>query len=243
MVNASTINNDEIAKFTAMADEWWDESGKFKTLHQLNPLRIGYIREKAIAHFGLEDNLVPFKGLKILDIGCGGGLLSEPMSRLGGEVTGIDAGEKNIKIASAHLAKANTKVDYRNITVEELAKTEAGFDIILNMEVIEHVDNPQLFLNSCTQLLKPNGIMFIATINRTPKAFFGAIIGAEYIMRLLPRGTHNWKKFLKPSEINKLLEPAMKLKAMTGVSYNPITEKFKMVDSLDINYMMFYARS
>jgi len=241
MVN-STIDSSEIAKFTAMADEWWDEKGKFRPLHLLNPIRIGYVREKAIAYFGLPDNLLPFKGLKILDIGCGGGLLSEPKARLGGEVTGIDAGEKNINIAKAHLAKSAVSVDYRNITIEELAKTGEKFDIILNMEVIEHVADVSLFLKSCAEVLKPNGLMFIATINRTAKAFATAIIGAEYVLRLLPRGTHDWKKFLKPSEINSALgDEKVSLKQIVGVNYNPISEKFKISDGISVNYMMYYA--
>lgn len=238
----TTVENSEVEKFAAIAAEWWDEKGKFRPLHQLNPVRIGYIREKAIEHFGLKDDLQVFKDLKILDIGCGGGLLSEPMARLGAKVTGIDAAEKNIKIASAHAEKSGLNIDYRNITVEELAKTGEKFDIILNMEVIEHVADVPLFLKSCTELLKPNGMMFIATINRTAKAFATAIVGAEYVLRILPRGTHDWKKFLKPSEINQNLEPyGVKLKHMAGVNYNPFSENFKVTDDVSVNYMMCYA--
>jgi 2-polyprenyl-6-hydroxyphenyl methylase/3-demethylubiquinone-9 3-methyltransferase len=238
-----TVIGGEIAKFSAIAEEWWDEKGKFRPLHLLNPLRIAYIREKAISHFNLPGNLAPFKGLKILDIGCGGGLLSEPMARLGGEVTGIDAAEKNIEIAQAHLKESGLKVNYRTITAEELAKTGEKFDIILNMEVIEHVADIPLFLNSCAALLKANGIMFIATINRTLKSYLFAIIGAEYILRLLPKNTHEWKRFLKPSEINRHAGGGnLKLKHMTGVAYNPLSENFKLTDDLSVNYMMFYAR-
>ncbi len=238
-----TIIDSEIAKFSALAGEWWDEKGKFRPLHLLNPLRISYIREKAINQFNLPDNLTPFKGLKILDIGCGGGLLSEPMARLGGEVTGIDAAAKNVSTAKAHLAESGLNIDYRNITVEELAKTGEKFDIILNMEVIEHVADIPLFLKSCATLLKPNGIMFVATINRTPKSYLFAIIGAEYVLKLLPRGTHEWKKFLKPSEINRYAGSGdLKLKHMTGVAYNPLNENFKLTDDLSVNYMMLYAR-
>jgi len=238
----TTVENSEVEKFASIASEWWDEKGKLRTLHQLNPLRIAYIREKVIAHFGGKDDHVPFKGLKILDIGCGGGLLSEPMARLGAEVTGIDAAEKNIKVAAAHSAKSGVAVNYKHITVEELARGEEKFDVILNMEVIEHVADVDLFLKSCAALLKPNGMMFIATINRTPKAFALAIIGAEYVLRLLPRGTHDWKKFLKPSEINAVLEPLqIKLQHMTGVNYNPLSGNFKTTDDLSINYMMCYA--
>ena len=238
----TTVENSEIEKFASIADQWWDEKGKFRPLHLLNPFRIAYIREKSIAHFGLKDDLQVFKDLKILDIGCGGGLLSEPMTRLGGKVTGIDAAEKNIKIASAHAAKAGLAIDYRNVTVEELAKTGEKFDIILNMEVIEHVADVPLFLKSCSALLKPGGLMFIATINRTAKAFAFAVVGAEYILRLLPIGTHDWKKFLKPSEINAVLAPLdVKLKHMAGVSFNPLNEKFKITDDVSVNYMMCYA--
>ena len=226
-----------------MAEEWWDEKGKFKPLHSLNPLRLSYIREKAISHFNLPDNLSPFTGLKILDIGCGGGLLSEPMARLGGEVTGIDAGEKNIAAAKAHLQTLDLKIDYRNLTAEELAKTEAKFDIILNMEVIEHVADVGIFLKSCAALLKPDGMMFVATINRTVKSYLFAIIGAEYVLRLLPKGTHDWHKFLKPSEINRYSEDSgLKLKHMTGVAYNPFNEDFKFTDDVAVNYMMFYVK-
>lgn len=237
----STVNSDEVAKFSAIAEEWWSETGKFKPLHQMNPTRIGYVREKAIAHFGLADSLTPFTGLKILDIGCGGGLLSEPMARLGAEVTGIDASEKNIKIASLHSAKSGVAVNYKNITAEELAATGEKFDIILNMEVIEHVANVDLFLKSCAELLKPNGLMFVATMNRTAKAFAFAIVGAEYVLRLLPRGTHDWKKFLKPSEISQNTEKlGLKLHHMTGVGYNPLTQNFKLTDDVSVNYIMCF---
>ncbi len=238
----TTVEASEIEKFAAIAEEWWDEKGKFRPLHLMNPLRIAYIREKALAQLGLSDDFQPFKNLKIIDIGCGGGLLSEPMARLGAEVTGIDAAEKNIKIAGAHAVKSGLKINYRNITVEELAKSAEKFDIILNMEVIEHVADVNLFLKSCASLLKPGGLMFVATINRTAKAYGMAIIGAEYILRLLPRGTHDWKKFLKPSEVNAVLEPLdVKLKHMTGVSFNPLSENFKTTDDVSVNYMMCYA--
>ena len=243
-MQATTIDSAEVEKFSRLAEAWWDEKGKFRTLHLLNPLRIGYIRDKALTQLGLPDDLQPFAGLKILDIGCGGGLLSEPMARLGASVTGIDVSEKNIKIATAHLLKSGLDVDYKNITVEELAESGEKFDIILNMEVIEHVSDINLFLKSCATLLKPGGIMFISTINRTAKSFALAIIGAEYVLRLLPRGTHDWKKFLKPSEINKLLAAEnIILKHMTGVAFNPLNETVKTTDDLAVNYMMYYAKA
>ena len=234
----STVNAAEVDKFSRIADEWWDENGKFKPLHQLNPVRLSYIREQAIKHFALPDNFKPFKGLKVLDVGCGGGLLTEPMARLGANITGIDASEKNISVAKARLAKTGLNIDYRAGKVEEMTEK---FDIILNMEVVEHVADQKLFLESCAKLLNPKGLMFLATINRTPKSFAFAIIGAEYVLRLLPRGTHDWKKFPKPSELNSILESHLKLQDMKGVHYNPFSGSFSIVDDVSVNYMMLYA--
>ena len=235
----STVNAEEVAKFSAMAEEWWDKKGKFRPLHQLNPTRLAYIRSMAIQHLNLPDNYEPFKGIRVLDIGCGGGLLTEPMSRLGANITGIDASEKNISIAKARRSKTNLEIDYRAGRIEDLTEK---FDIILNMEVAEHVDNPALFLSSCADLLNPGGIMFIATINRTPKSYLFAILGAEYVLRIVPKGTHEWKKFLKPSEINKMLESRLKLTDIKGVSYNPVNQSFKLTDDLSVNYMMVYKK-
>jgi 2-polyprenyl-6-hydroxyphenyl methylase/3-demethylubiquinone-9 3-methyltransferase len=204
----------------------------------MNPVRLSYIREQAIQHFKLPDNFEPFKGLRVLDIGCGGGLLTEPMARLGANITGIDASEKNISVAKARQAKTGLTIDYRAGRVEELTEK---FDIILNMEVVEHVADQQLFLESCAQLLNPNGLMFVASINRTPKSFAFAIVGAEYVLRILPRGTHDWKKFPKPSELNAIIEPHLKLVDMKGVHYNPIGQRFSLVDDVSVNYMMLYA--
>ena len=198
----TTINQDEIQKFSKLADEWWDVSGKFKPLHMFNPIRIEYILDNIKDHFGESSKELPLKGLKILDIGCGGGLMSEPMSRLGAEVTGIDASLKNIKVAKLHAEKNNLKINYINSSPENLHQDE-NYDIILNLEIVEHVDNVDLYFESCSKLLKKNGIMFTATLNRTFTSFIKAIIGAEYILRWLPVGTHDWNKFFKPKEIEK----------------------------------------
>ena len=202
----STINKEEIQKFSKLADEWWDVNGKFKPLHMFNPIRIEYILEEISKHFKLDRKKKDLlKNLEILDIGCGGGLMSEPMARLGGNVTGIDASEKNIKIASVHCEENNLKINYLNKSPEELNEREK-FDIVLNLEIVEHVNNLDLYLNSCHRLLKKNGIMFTATINRTFISYIKAIIGAEYILKWLPIGTHEWEKFLKPEELISILK-------------------------------------
>ena len=191
----TTINKEEIQKFSNLADEWWDVKGKFKPLHMFNPIRIEYITEKVKDHFKLENSNGNFlKGLSILDIGCGGGLISEPMARLGAEVTGIDASDKNIKVAKIHSKKSNLNINYLNNSPEQLKHVES-FDIILNLEIVEHVDDLNLYIKSCSRLLKKNGLMFTATLNRTLTSYIKAIIGAEYILRWLPIGTHDWNKF------------------------------------------------
>lgn len=240
-MSGNTIDESEVEKFSRIADEWWDEKGNFKPLHQLNPTRLKYIREKAFEHFDLDgDAMDVFKGLKVLDIGCGGGLLSIPMAKMGADVTGVDASEKNIEVAKIAAEKQGAKVNFKAGRVEEL---QGEFDIILNMEVVEHVADYKLFLDSCAKLLKPKGMMFVATINRTAKAYAFAIVGAEYVLRLLPRGTHEWKKFLKPSEINEVLGKDLELQNVIGVNYNPVTEKFKLVKDTSVNYMMHYAKT
>ena len=197
----STKNKDEIEKFSRMADEWWDVEGKFKPLHMFNPTRIEYILDKSLSNFKInKESKVPLKNLKILDIGCGGGLISEPMARLGASVTGIDASIKNINVAKSHAKKNNLKINYLNKLPEEMSQKDK-FDIILNLEVVEHVDNLDFYLESCYNLLKTNGIMFTATLNRTLTSYVKAIVGAEYILRWLPIGTHDWNKFLKPEEL------------------------------------------
>ena len=201
----TTINKEEIQKFSNLADEWWDVNGKFKPLHMFNPIRIEYITQKIKHHFKLENNENNLlDGLTILDIGCGGGLISEPMTKLGGVVTGIDASEKNIKVASLHAEKNNLNINYLNSSPEQLNHAEK-FDIILNLEIVEHVEDVNLYLKSCSKLLKKNGIMFTATLNRTFTSYIKAILGAEYILRWLPIGTHDWNKFIKPEELENLL--------------------------------------
>jgi 2-polyprenyl-6-hydroxyphenyl methylase/3-demethylubiquinone-9 3-methyltransferase len=236
----TTINIEEVEKFSRIADEWWDEKGKFKPLHKFNPVRLEFIIKQICEHFGKNfDDGKSLSGLKILDIGCGGGLLSAPQARLGAEVTGIDASEKNIKTAIAYATNKNIEIEYLNTTAEELANTGRKFDIVLNMEVIEHVDNVELFMKSSSELLAYNGLMFVATLNRTLKSFAFGIIGAEYILKWLPKGTHDWKKFLKPYEIVKFFEKNdLKLKTSTGVSYNPFTDKFSLSDDLNMNYIL-----
>ncbi len=235
----TTINKEEIQKFSDLADEWWDVNGKFKPLHMFNPIRIQYITEKIKQEFNLENQNNNFlKDLKILDIGCGGGLISEPLARLGGEITGIDASEKNIKVAKLHSKKNNLNINYLNRSPEELNSSEK-FDIILNLEVVEHVENVDLYIKSCGDLLKKNGIMFTATLNKTIVSYIKAIIGAEYILRWLPIGTHDWNKFIKPEDLEKKLSLAnFKTVDVKGLEFNPIFNKWKKSDNLSVNYII-----
>lgn len=243
---SNTIDPKEIEKFEAMADEWWSATGKFKPLHKFNPIRISYLREKIIQHFSLDQSQnQPLKNIKILDVGCGGGLLCEPLKRLGADIVGLDAGDKNIQIAKIHAKKSELEIDYRCGDVEELAKTNEKFDVVLAMEIIEHVADVEKFVaalkNCLKNNIKPNGILFVATINRTAKSYVNAIIGAEYVLRWLPRGTHDWKKFLKPSEINKIAEnEGLKLEEMSGFCYNLIKDEWKKSNDLDVNYVMVF---
>ena len=235
----STINKEEIQKFSDLADEWWDVNGKFKPLHMFNPIRIEYILDEVSKHFKIDKKKEELlKNLKILDIGCGGGLISEPMARLGGEVTGIDAAKKNIKIAALHSRKSKLKINYLNKSPEKLKEKEK-FDIILNLEIVEHVDDLNLYFNSCYNLLKKNGIMFTATINRSLISYIKAIIGAEYILRWLPIGTHDWNKFIKPEELEKMLsDKKFFTKDISGLEYNPILNKWKKSNNLSVNYIV-----
>jgi len=240
-----SIDPDEVAKFTAMADEWWDPTGKFKPLHKFNPVRLRYIRETAERHFGLEPGLKkPLEGLRVLDIGCGGGLVSEPMARLGAEIVSVDASEANIKTAMTHAESAGLKIDYRAGTAEGLIEAgEPPFDIVLNLEVVEHVADPAGFLADTSHLVKPGGFMLVATINRTAKAFALAIVGAEYVLRWLPRGTHEFDKFLKPREIEEALSKAgMQTEPPQGVFYNPIADSWSLSGDHSVNYMITAAR-
>jgi 2-polyprenyl-6-hydroxyphenyl methylase/3-demethylubiquinone-9 3-methyltransferase len=235
----STINKEEIQKFSKLADEWWDVKGKFKPLHMFNPIRIEYITDKIKQHFKINGDKANFlKGLNILDIGCGGGLISEPMARLGATVTGIDASEKNIKVAKMHAEKNKIKINYFNKSPEKL-KNKEKFDIILNLEIVEHVDNVGLYIESCYNLLKKDGIMFTATLNRSLVSYLKAIIGAEYILRWLPIGTHDWNKFLKPEELEKILQNKnFSTVDIKGLEFNPITNKWKKTDNLSVNYII-----
>lgn len=240
-----SIDPDEVAKFTAMADEWWDPAGKFKPLHKFNPVRLRYIRDMAERHFDLQPKLKrPLEGLRLLDIGCGGGLVSEPMARLGAEVVSVDASEANIKTAMTHSDAACLNIDYRVGTAEGLIEAgEPPFDIVLNLEVVEHVADPAQFLTDTSHLVKPGGFMLVATINRTAKAFALAIVGAEYVLRWLPRGTHEFDKFLKPREIEDALSKAgMELEPPQGVFYNPIADSWRLSDDHSVNYMIMATR-
>ena len=235
----TTINTEEIQKFSNLADEWWDVNGKFKPLHMFNPIRIEYILEQITEHFKIDTKKNnSLKNLQILDIGCGGGLISEPMARLGANVTGIDASEKNIKVASIHCKKSNLEINYINKSPEQLDKKNK-FDVILNLEVVEHVDNLDLYLSSCYDLLKINGLMFTATLNRTLTSYIKAIVGAEYILRWLPIGTHDWNKFIKPEELQKMLVNKKFLtKDLKGLDFNPFKKKWKRSDNLSVNYII-----
>ncbi len=239
-MNATTIDNDEIARFAAMAEEWWDPAGKFKPLHKFNPVRLAYIREKVLEQFGGDGSKrSPFEGLSFLDIGCGGGLLCEPMARLGATVTGADASEKNIGIALVHAGQSGLEIDYVATTAEALAEAGKQFDVVLNMEVVEHVADVPLYLKSCARLVKPGGLMFLATINRTAKAFALAIVGAEYVLNWLPKGTHTYNKFLTPEEIASMLtREGLTIKDRTGVTYAPLRDEWGRSRDMNVNYMM-----
>ncbi len=243
-MSTSTINKDEVAKFTAMAQEWWDPNGKFKPLHKFNPVRLAYIRKQIITHFALDGTKrEPFKKISILDVGCGGGLLCEPMARLGAKITGIDASQKNISIAQIHADEGNLKINYKTTTSENLAKNKTQFDIVLNMEVVEHVDNVPLYLASCAKLVKPGGLMFVSTLNRTAKSFALAIVGAEYVLNWLPKGTHDYNKFLTPDEIISMLKRNdMKIKDKVGVTYSPLKDKWRTSRDMSVNYMLLMEK-
>ena len=236
---STTINKEEIQKFSKLADEWWDVNGKFKPLHMFNPIRIEYITESIKNHFKLKKDKINYlKGLEILDIGCGGGLISEPMSRLGASVTGIDASEKNINVAKIHSKDSGLKINYIRTSPEKLKDYEK-YDIILNLEIVEHVDNIELYIQSCQKLLKKNGLMFTATLNRSLTSYIKAIIGAEYILRWLPVGTHDWNKFIKPEELENYLSRENLLTLdIKGLKFNPIKGKWKKSNDLSVNYIV-----
>ena len=245
MTTSSSIDPAEVERFSRIAAEWWDPKGKFAPLHKFNPVRLGFIRDQALHRFGRDGAARrPFEGLRLLDIGCGGGLLSEPMTRLGFQVTGVDASDRNIGTASAHAAEQGLAIDYRCATAEALlAAGEGGFDLILNMEVIEHVADPGEYLRSCARLLAPGGLMIVATLNRTLKAFALAKVGAEYVLRWLPVGTHDWNRFLKPGEITGFLagEP-VSVDGPFGVVFEPLSGRWRQSHDAEVNYMMTVAR-
>lgn len=236
-----TIDPAEVEKFSKIADEWWDPFGKFKPLHKFNPARLAYIRDALCAQFGRDARARrPLDGLRLLDVGCGGGLVAEPMTRLGAAVTGIDASERNIKTAIVHARAFGLDIDYRPATVEALAAAgERPFDAVLNLEVVEHVADPEFFLKTSAGLVAPGGMMVVATINRTLKAFALAKVGAEYVLGWLPRGTHDPRKFLKPEEVSAALAAAgMTVTAAAGVAYNPLLDVWRVVENTDVNFMV-----
>jgi len=234
----NSINKKEIEKFSKIAEEWWNPNGKFKPLHIFNPIRIKYIKDNIVKDFKIEPSEKPLKNIKILDIGCGGGLLSEPMSRLGASVIGIDASEKNIEIAKFHAKKNKLKINYKVASPEKL-KTKEKFDVILNMEIVEHVEDINFFINESSKLLKKNGLMFIATLNRTLKSYAFAIIGAEYILKWLPIGTHDWEKFIKPNElINISKKNNLSLKSLDGMKLNILNNSWKISNDTSVNYIV-----
>ena len=241
-MKTNTINKKEIEKFSKIAEEWWDPEGKFKPLHKFNPIRISYIRENIINTLKLKNKNKPLEKVKILDIGCGGGLLSEPMNKLGAEVVGIDASKRNIEVAKLHAQKNNLKIKYECASPETF-KTEMKFDVILNMEIVEHVENVDLFLKACSKLLKKNGIMFIATLNKTLKSYIFAIVGAEYILRWLPIGTHEWEKFIKPDDlVNMLKKYNLKFDAIDGMKFNIIKDEWSLSTDKSVNYIAKFIK-
>ena len=239
-----TINPDEVAFYTRLASSWWDDTGPFWPLHRLNRLRVDYIAAFLCDHFERDASAErPLEGLRIVDVGCGGGILSESMARLGASVTGIDVVEKNIAVASLHAGQSGLSVDYRAVTARALADASERFDVVLNMEVVEHVADLDAFMRDCAALTDDNGAMVVATINRTPRSWLFAIVGAEYILRWLPRGTHRWGDFRKPGEIEALLsEQGLETTGRTGVFVNPLTRRFKLTGDLGVNYMLTAVR-
>ncbi len=241
----TTIDAGEVERFSAMAAEWWSPTGKFRPLHKFNPVRLAYIRDTVAARFGRDPRSAkPFDGLRFLDIGCGGGLLCEPMARLGAEVVGADASATNIEVAKLHAAEAGVKIDYRATTAEALAEAGEKFDVVLNMEVVEHVADVDFFIGTCADMVKPGGVMFVATINRTLKALGLAIIGAEYVLRWMPRGTHQYNKLVRPDELERALTAAgMTVADRTGVTYNPLTDQWGRSKDMDVNYMVLAEKT
>tara|TARA_Y100001958_G_C21230177_1_gene555857 strand:+ start:55 stop:783 length:729 start_codon:yes stop_codon:yes gene_type:complete len=242
-MKTNTINKEEIEKFSKIADEWWNPDGKFKPLHKFNPIRISYIKDNISNIFKIKNKQKPLENVKILDIGCGGGLLSEPMKRLGAEVVGIDASDKNIQVAKIHAKKNKLDIKYFCASPENF-EIEEKFDVILNMEIIEHVDDVDFFLKSCSNLLKKNGVMFVATLNKTLKSYIFAIIGAEYVMRWLPIGTHDWEKFIKPDYlINTLKKYNLSLRKIDGMKFNLIKNEWSISSDNSVNYISLFIKN
>ncbi len=239
----NTLDKKEIEKFSKIAKEWWNPAGKFKPLHKFNPIRIKYIKENLINDFNLINKKKPLNGLNILDIGCGGGLLSEPMARLGAKVTGIDPVKKNIEIAKYHLKRSKLNIKYYNFSPEKF-KSNIKYDVILNMEIVEHVNNVDFFIKQSAKFLNKSGIMFIATLNQTLKSYLFAIVGAEYILKWLPIGTHDWQKFVKPNELIAICKKnSLKLKSVDGVSFNPILDKWNISKDKSVNYIAKFKKN
>lgn len=238
--DASTVDQDEVERFSRIAGQWWDVRGPMAALHKFNPVRLAYIRDRAAAHFGRDANrLDSLAGLRMLDIGCGGGILSEPLARLGASVMGADPSESNIAVARDHAVRSGLSIDYRNVTAEALAAADETFDVVLAMEVVEHVADLGLFVDVAAGMVKPGGLLFVATLNRTIKSFALAIVGAEYILRWLPRGTHQWDKFVTPNELEIAIEQGgMQVKAETGVIYNLLGDRWQLSADMDVNYMV-----
>ncbi len=240
----TTIDADEVARFSALAAEWWDPNGKFRPLHKFNPVRLGYLRDRLCRHFDRDHRDVrTLSGLRILDVGCGGGLISEPLAKMGATVTGIDASDRNIGTALAHADQSGLKIDYRATTVEELSGSGERFDAVISLEVVEHVADVSLFLDRCASVVSQDGAMCLATLNRTPKAFLLAIVGAEYVMRWLPRGTHTWRKFVRPSELAAgLRRNGLHVDDITGLSFDLLADEWRESRDVSVNYMMFATR-
>ena len=236
-----TVDPSEIARFAALADSWWDPAGKFKPLHRLNPLRLGFLRDRLTTHFGRDPAaLRPFDGLRLLDIGCGGGLVAEPMARLGFVVTGIDATAETVATAHAHAEQSGLAIDYRGMAAETLAASAERFDVVLALEIVEHVADLDAFLAAAATLVRPGGTFVAATLNRTAKSYLFAVIGAEYVLGWLPKGTHEWRKFVRPSELAaSLRRNRLRIQEITGVTYNPLSEGWSLSTDLDVNYMVF----
>jgi len=241
---ATSIDPAEVQRFSDMAEEWWDPNGKFRPLHQLNPIRLQFIRDRLAGHFGRAVSTVrPLAGLRLLDIGCGGGLISEPMARLGADVVGIDASARNIAVAQAHAAQSGLAIDYRNAAAEDIAAAGEQFDAVLALEIVEHVADLPSFMAACAALARPGGALVFSTLNRTPQSFVLGIVAAEYVLGWLPRGTHQWSRFLRPSELAAALRPlGVQIAALEGISYQPFAERWRLSSDLSVNYLAFARR-